>query len=148
MPLPLLALGAGKFLRSLPLSVYLVVGVTAFVGVREWQHARSVNALREDLAAVAVERDAANTRAGEFKNEVGRVEANRNEWKQKSELQSAEIAQLQVTRQLVQQAAALAAVRTLEAGKATTADLLSPTTTVKPGHEGMNKFFDELGGAK
>lgn len=141
MPLPLLALGAAKFFRSLPLGVYLGIAAAAGFGLLQWKHAREVSGLRKDIAAAEQQRDEQLRQKLEFKAALADVTANRDALASEIRRQNEAIAQLQLAKTAAERSAALAAVRALEAGKTVANDLRAPTTTVKPGNVPMNEWL-------
>lgn len=143
MPLPLLLLGAGKFLRALPLSAYLAIGVVGFIGIREWQHSRAVDRLEQDVAAMTSQRDAELRGKLEYQAALSDVTANRDALAQDIRRQNDAIAKLQTDLQATERAASLAAVRALQKGRESAEALRHPTSTVLPGHAALNDWLAE-----
>lgn len=147
MPLPLLALGAGKaalgFFRSLPLTVYLAIGVAAAFGFLQWKHAREVGGLREDIAALTLQIKDEQLKTKTANEARLIVEKNRVELQAALDRQSAEVAQLAAKSKQAEAAANVAAVRAFNQGRAEAEKLRAPTSTVPSGAPGMNAWLSE-----
>jgi hypothetical protein len=143
MPLPLVALGALKFFRGLPLSVYLAVAVAGGFWIQHWRHGREVGGLRKQIVGleqtltherlvhantlVALEAEKAN---------VTKMQATIDARNHTIEAQALEMKAAEVQ-------AGLAATNAFRKGLASAEALRAPTTTVKPGAVEMNAWWQE-----
>ena len=130
------------FLKALPLSAYLALGVAGFIGVREWQHAREQGRLETLL-------DGERWTVKNLRIAVAHEQANTQRIKAEIQRQNDALTALVAAKKQLETEAQLRAVRRLTAGEAVAADrrretpTLPETPRVPPGHEGLNAWLNE-----
>lgn len=138
MPLPILALGAAKFLRSLPLGVYLGIAAAAGFGFLQWKHSREVGALEKTVSTLE------STLTQErlvHANTLVSLQAERGivtTLTARIDKQNAEIKNWQAIAQASDAAASRKAGEALRAAEKAADAIRSGHVHIEPGHEGLN----------
>jgi len=126
---------------ALPNWLKVAAASAVVIGVLQLQHWWTVRSLRGEITdltqALALEKAA----TADLKVGLSDVQANRDTLTSRLREQGRAVEQWQVRAKLAESAAALAATRATQAGRAQSEALRAPTTTVAPGHEALNEWL-------
>jgi len=116
------------------------------VHARHWWVERG---LRAEIATVTVDRDQQRAAVAEMKIAIADVSANRDRLASTVRSQNEAIAVLEQRAKAAETAAALRAVRVVSRGREEADALRAPKSTVRPGNDAMNAWFQQqFGGSQ
>lgn len=122
------------FLRAVPLTGYVVLGVAGFIGLREWQHAREAGRLEKALLEQSQQ-------ISTLQRTVAEVQLGAERMDSAVKQQNTDIRAIQAKAKQIETTTHLVAARTLQQFREESA---MHRPMVPPGHIGMNDWRDAL----
>lgn len=126
---------------GLPNWLKVAMAGAVVIGVLQVRHVIQVRALERQVSTLTADLKIEQTANAQLRVGLADVSANRDMLASRLREQSRAIELLQVRAKEAESASALLATRALAAGRKASEALRAPTSTITPGHEGMNRWL-------